>query len=147
MLLYHESKNKVEVIKEFGQIPRIKCYPNHSNQIFMNILINGNLAIEGMGTIKISTGVEDDPVYIDIKNNGKRILSKNLNIIFNPGFIPKGIGVETKLGLSIINNIIQKHKENVEVSSKVGIGSIFSFILPLNLEEKEVSPEDQTPKV
>jgi len=45
-LLHHELKNRIEIVKEYGKIPRIHCYPNQINQVFMNILVNASQAIE-----------------------------------------------------------------------------------------------------
>ena len=45
-LIRHETKNKIEIVKNYGEIPMIKCFPNMLNQVFMNILVNACQAIE-----------------------------------------------------------------------------------------------------
>ena len=48
-LVQHELRNRVEVERDYGDIPRVKCYPNQLNQVFMNLLVNASHAIEGQG--------------------------------------------------------------------------------------------------
>ena len=45
-LIRHETKNRIEIVKNYGEIPMIKCFPNMLNQVFTNILINACQAIE-----------------------------------------------------------------------------------------------------
>ena len=45
-LIRHETKNRIEIVKNYGNIPPIKCYPNMLNQVFMNILVNAAQSIE-----------------------------------------------------------------------------------------------------
>ena len=49
-LVHHELKNRIQVHKDYGRIPSIRCYPNQLNQVFMNLLVNASHAIEGVGT-------------------------------------------------------------------------------------------------
>ncbi|MCP4751225.1 MAG: hypothetical protein GY866_10045, partial [Proteobacteria bacterium] len=46
-LVHHELKNRVEVTRDYKDIPEIQCFPNRLNQVFMNILVNASQAIEG----------------------------------------------------------------------------------------------------
>lgn len=130
-LLQHELKNKVEVIKEYGQIPRVECYPNQLNQVFLNILANAAQAIEQKGTIRITTKADDRHVYIDFSDDGKGIPAEHIGKIFDPGFTTKGVGVGTGLGLSISYNIIEKHHGKMSVQSVPGQGTTFHLKLPI----------------
>ena len=124
-LIRHETKNKVEIIKNYGQIPMIKCFPNMLNQVFMNILVNACQAIEDKGTITISTVYKDNNLYVSIKDTGKGIPQNQLNKIFTAGFTTKGIGIGTGLGLAICKKIIEKHNGEITVNSEIGKGSEF----------------------
>lgn len=124
-------KRKAEVHREFGTIPRISCYPNQLNQVFMNILINAGHAIDDKGDIYIKTYAQDNKVVIEIKDTGKGIPEENLNRIFDPGFTTKSRGVGTGLGLSIVYQIIESHNGKIEVASEVGKGTVFKIILPM----------------
>ena len=126
-LLHHELKNRVEIVKDYGAIPQINCYPNLLNQVFMNLFINAAHAIEGSGKIKIKTSTDGTHVYVNITDTGKGIPPEHLGSIFDPGFTTKGVGVGTGLGLSICYNIIQDHKGNIGVQSTIGQGTEFIF--------------------
>lgn len=124
-LIRHETKNRIEVIRNYGEIPVIKCFPNMLNQVFTNILINACQAIDGKGTISISTEYKDKNLIVKIKDSGKGIPQNQLNKIFSAGFTTKGVGVGTGLGLAICTKIIEKHKGEITVNSEVGRGSEF----------------------
>lgn len=124
-LIRHETKNKIEVIKKYGEIPVIRCFPNMLNQVFTNILINACQAIEGKGTIKITTEYKKNKLIVKIKDSGKGIAQNELNKIFTAGYTTKGVGVGTGLGLAICSKIIEKHGGEITANSEVGRGSEF----------------------
>lgn len=124
-LIRHETKNRIEVIKNYGEIPVIKCFPNMLNQVFTNILINACQAIEGSGTITITTEYNDKKLIVKIKDTGRGIPQNQLNKIFTAGFTTKSSGVGTGLGLAICSKIIEKHNGEIIVNSEVGKGSEF----------------------
>lgn len=124
-LIRHETKNRIEIIRKYGEIPIIKCFPNMLNQVFTNILINACQAIEGNGKITITTKYENKKLVVSIKDTGKGIPSNQLSKIFSAGFTTKGIGVGTGLGLAISSKIIEKHNGEIIVNSEVGKGSEF----------------------
>jgi len=127
-LIRHETKNRIEIVKNYGKIPPIKCYPNMLNQVFMNILVNATHAIKGQGTIAIDTNYDNKNLIVKIKDNGCGI--KEPNKIFDAGYTTKGVGVGTGLGLAISQKIIQKHKGKIEVKTKINKGSEFSITIP-----------------
>ncbi|MBN2412445.1 sensor histidine kinase [candidate division KSB1 bacterium] len=131
-LLHHELKNRVTVIKEYGKIPKINCYPNELNQVFVNLVANAAQAIEGQGEIRIVTSADDKYVVIKVIDNGPGIKPEHINRVFDPGFTTKGVGVGTGLGLSISYTIIKKHNGEVTVKSQVGKGTTFEIKLPVN---------------
>ena len=143
-LVEHELKNRIEVVKEYGEIPKIHCYPNQLNQVFMNVFVNAAHAIEDKGTIEIKTHSEKDFVYVEVSDSGKGIAKKNLDKIFDPGFTTKSMGVGTGLGLSISYNIIQKHNGEFKVESEEGKGTTFIIALPIEQEEVAATVADQT---
>ena len=124
-LIRHETKNRIKIIKNYGEIPAIKCFPNMLNQVFTNILINACQAIDGEGTITISTEFTDNKLIVKIKDTGKGIPANQLNKIFTAGYTTKGVGVGTGLGLAICTKIIEKHEGEICVNSEVGKGSEF----------------------
>ncbi len=127
-LIRHETKYRITVNREYGEIPQIKCYPNMLNQVFMNILVNACQAIEGDGTITIKTEYKDDKLVISITDTGVGI--EDTDKIFLAGYTTKGVGVGTGLGLAISSKIIDKHKGKIEVRSKKNEGSTFIITIP-----------------
>jgi two-component system, NtrC family, sensor kinase len=129
-LVQHELKNRVAVVKEYGDLPAVRCHPNRINQVFMNLLVNAAQSIRGPGEIRIRTWREGDIVKIRIADTGAGIPQENLPRIFDPGFTTKGVGVGTGLGLSICFEIVQDHGGTIEVESEAGRGSAFTVCLP-----------------
>jgi signal transduction histidine kinase len=132
ILLHHTTKDRIKIIKEYGDIPKISCRPGQLNQVFMNILKNAAEAIQDKGTIRIKTFLDAGHVAIRISDDGLGIEKGSLKKIFDPGFTTKGVGVGTGIGLSISYNIIQDHNGEIRVESEKNKGSEFTLILPVN---------------
>lgn len=131
LLAQHHLKHNITVNREYGELPRIECYPNQLNQVFMNLVVNAAQSIEGKGEISIRTGTRGDNVFVEIEDTGNGIPPENINRVFDPGFTTKGVGVGTGLGLSICYNIIKKHRGIIQVESHEGKGSLFRLLLPV----------------
>ncbi|HCV23774.1 MAG: hypothetical protein CME13_14050 [Gemmatimonadetes bacterium] len=131
MLIHHDTKNRVEVERDYGDIPVVTRYPGRLNQVFLNILNNAQQAIDGNGTIAIRTWVKDDQVHVSIADTGSGIPQEDVARVFDPGFTTKGVGLGTGLGLSICFQIMEDHGGSIEVKSEVGVGSTFSLSLPV----------------
>lgn len=129
-LLHHTLKQRVEVVREYAELPPVTCFANQINQVFMNVLLNASQAIEGSGTITVRTMADGDGVRIDIRDTGRGIAPDDLPRIFDPGFTTKGVGIGTGLGLSIVHQIIERHGGRIEVHSLQGEGSTVSIFLP-----------------
>ena len=129
-LVWNEIKYKAEVIKEYGGIPAISCYPSQLNQVFMNLLVNSAHAVAEQGRIVIRTGQDAAEVWVEIEDSGKGIAPEHLSRIFEPFFTTKAVGKGTGLGLSLSYGIVQKHGGRIEVRSEVGVGTAFRVILP-----------------
>jgi two-component system NtrC family sensor kinase len=123
-------KNRIQIVKQYGNIPRVECHPNALNQVFVNLLVNAAQAIPERGTITIKTSKKADSVRIAISDTGVGIPAENLSKVFDPGFTTKGVGVGTGLGLSICYKIIQEHQGKIEVESS-DRGTTFTIVLPL----------------
>ncbi len=134
-LLEHKLKNRIDVIKHYGNIPNLACYPNQLNQVFMNIMANAEQSIDDKGSITISTSTENGNIIIKIIDNGEGIDEKYISQIFDPGFTTKGVGVGTGLGLSISYNIIKKHKGEIYIESEINKGTAVEIILPSTIDE------------
>ena len=131
-LLNSTYKNRIEIIKQFGDIPEVDCFPGQINQVFMNILSNAIQAIPAGGTIFIKTWQANDMVKISISDTGTGMTEDIRKKIFDPFFTTKDVGKGTGLGLAISFGIIQKHNGEIEVFSKPGEGTEFIIRIPVN---------------
>jgi signal transduction histidine kinase len=129
-IVWNELKYKANVVKEFGSVPAIHCFPSQLNQVFMNLLVNAGQALEEKGTITIRTGHDVAEVWIEVSDTGKGIAKENLQRIFEPFFTTKPVGQGTGLGLSLSYGIVKKHGGSIAVDSAVGLGTTFKVTLP-----------------
>jgi signal transduction histidine kinase len=130
-LLGHKMEDRITIHKDYGKIPHIECLPGKLNQVFMNILTNSILAIDGKGEIFIRTESTDNTVTISIRDTGKGMTPEVRDHIFEPFFTTRPVGAGTGLGLSISYSIIEEHKGSIEVSSEPGQGTEFTITLPI----------------
>lgn len=131
-MIWNELKYNCLIIKDYGEIPFLHCYPRQLNQVFMNLLVNASQAITHQGEIKITTRCIDEAIHISIKDSGEGINPENIEKLYDPFFTTKPIGTGTGLGLSISYNIIKKHGGKIKVESELGKGTTFIVILPLH---------------
>ncbi len=130
---------KIEVRKNYGNLPMIECYAGKLNQVFLNILTNAIYAIDKKfvggigGKLEIETAICEDEtsVYIKIADNGIGIPEDIRGKLFEPFFTTKDVGEGTGLGMSIAYNTIAKHHGKIMVESVVGKGSAFTLIIPI----------------
>jgi len=135
----------IEVIKKYGELPKIKCHPGLLNQVFMNILANAMDALEESSnktkkaanstsptiTIKTET-IDNKSICIRIKDNGPGIPEDNIVRLFDPFFTTKPVGKGTGLGLSISHQIVvEKHNGKLQCLSELGKGSEFIIEIPI----------------
>jgi signal transduction histidine kinase len=132
VLVQHDLKDNIKVVKKYGEIPAITCYPRQLNQVFLNVLLNSIQAIEREGTITITTDQKNNSIYISFADDGVGILKENINKVFDPGFTTKGVGVGTGMGLSICYRIVKNHGGAIKLESESGKGSNIEIILPLD---------------
>jgi signal transduction histidine kinase len=129
---------RVEVIKDYGTLPKVECYAGQLNQVFMNIINNGIDALleaEDNDTreIRIRTEVKDsDWVVIAIADNGPGMTQETRQRIFDPFFTTKPVGSGTGLGLSISYQIvIEQHGGQLKCISVPGEGAQFFIEIPV----------------
>lgn len=139
-LIYGEIKNKIEIEKNYENIPLIKCYASQISQVFVNLLSNAIQAIESSGRVWItirSVTYNNEPfIQISIQDTGRGIKPELMDQIFDPFFTTKPIGKGTGLGLSITYGIIQKHGGEILVKSSENVGSEFIVYIPIESKIK-----------
>ncbi|MBE9100926.1 sensor histidine kinase [Vacuolonema iberomarrocanum] len=131
------NRPEIKVLRDYGELPPVECYPGQVNQVFMNLLSNAIDALEEQNTpykeIQIRTErVGDRAIAIHIIDNGAGMSEEVQTQIFNPFFTTKAIGKGTGLGLSISYQIIiEKHGGKLYCNSTVGMGTEFIINLPI----------------
>lgn len=144
----------IEVVKDYGDLPKVECYAGQLNQVFMNLLTNAIDSLEARWvnavgdalnerretftpTIHIHTAlVAPDRVAIHIRDNGLGIPEAVSQHLFDPFFTTKPMGKGTGLGLSISYQIIvDTHGGSLRCHSMYGQGATFSIELPTSPSE------------
>lgn len=129
-IVWNEIKYNAKLERDLGDLPLVHGYQQQLAQVFMNLLVNASHAIKGDGLIQISSRNEANQVVVTVRDNGCGISEANLTKIFDPFFTTKEPGKGTGLGMSIVREIIEKHKGTISVSSEVGQGTEFTVSLP-----------------
>jgi len=129
-LLEHRLGGRIQVEKEFGEVPRIRCSPAEINQVFMHLLTNAIEAMGGDGKLTIKTLSRGTDVIIVFEDTGCGIPASKMSRLFDPAFSRKGARVKAGLGLFTSSNILRKHGGRVEAKSTEGEGSVFTVIIP-----------------
>ena len=145
----NEHHPAIEVVTDYGNIPKIECFPGQLNQVFMNLLANAIDALEeasqgrsfaeieaNPNCITVRIGLEGDRhILITIADNGAGMTEAVKQRIFDHLFTTKAVGKGTGLGLAIARQIVvETHGGTIEVNSDRGKGTEFAIVLPVSEE-------------
>ena len=131
----------IECVRELAQgMPKILADKHQLEQVFLNIVLNAEHAMEEKGSLTVSTSLSSakDNVVIRFTDTGKGIPKENLQHIFEPFFTTKEEGEGTGLGLSMSYGIITSHGGAIDVDSTVGEGTTFTIDFPVAVDVKEM---------
>ena len=141
----NEHRPAIEVLRDYGEVPAIDCFPGQLNQVFMNILANAIDMFDEMAqtnsfealeahaqTITLRTAILQNQIQIWIGDNGRGMSEEVKAQIFDHLFTTKGVGKGTGLGLAIARQIVEeKHDGSLTVQSEMGQGTEFCIRLPI----------------
>jgi signal transduction histidine kinase len=141
LLLNHRLKNGIGIVKNYGKLPNIECFPAQLNQVFMHLLNNAidavtetnyyiDKSLEKLIFINTSLGT-NNLVEVRIRDNGSGISQAIQDKIFDPFFTTKPVGKATGLGLAISYQIIQKHQGSISINSQSHQGCEFVVCIPI----------------
>ncbi len=131
-LLQNLTRNRIQVVRNYGTLPAVQCYGSQINQVFMNLMVNAVQAIDGEGTLTITTAPAGERhVEIGIRDDGCGMSEPVKRKMFDPFFTTKPVGEGTGLGLSISHGILESHGATVEVDSRPGEGTELKITLPI----------------
>lgn len=151
LILHHRMKDTskspaIQIIRDYGNLPLIECYPSQLNQALMNILANAIDALEEANINRTYQEIKENPsqitiqtalidstrVKIAISDNGAGMPKSVLQHIFDPFFTTKAIGKGTGLGMAISYHIVtEKHKGQLDCFSILGEGTTFTIQIPV----------------
>ncbi|HVW13302.1 MAG TPA: 7TM diverse intracellular signaling domain-containing protein [Mucilaginibacter sp.] len=138
LIILNNQLGKINIIRQYADLPQVECYPGKLNQVFLNILSNAIYAVhkkfgdQDGGQIIVTTTSALGEVEINISDNGIGIDEQTKKRIFDPFFTTKEVGEGTGLGMSIAYNTIKKHKGVIRVNSSPGNGAEFIITLPIH---------------
>ncbi|MEL6603860.1 MAG: response regulator [Cyanobacteria bacterium J06614_10] len=146
------GNKSIQIVKRYGHVPEIECYPSQLNQVFMNLLANAIDALDEYlaspsgescrePTICIETALTaEQKVLIEIVDNGPGIPESVRSKLFDPFFTTKPVGKGTGLGLSISHEIVvEKHGGSIVCSSNLEQGTRFSIQIPCKRSPSEIA--------
>lgn len=132
-ILHHRTKERITVVTNLRPPDLIDCYPSLLNQVLLNLIANSIDAIEGRGTITISSGAEGESFVISVTDTGPGIPQGLRERVLEPFFTTKPVGKGTGLGLSIAYSIVKRHEGTIELGEAPGGGASVSIRIPLEL--------------
>ena len=131
-LLKGQIDECVTVVKDYGEVPEITCYPGELNQVFLALVTNAFEAIEGSGAIHIDVRADDSTITVRITDTGRGIPKEQLDKLFDFAFSSSQSRVKLRTSLVTAHKIIQEHRGEILVQSEIGKGSTFTVRLPID---------------
>jgi two-component system NtrC family sensor kinase len=131
----------IKLITDFDPgLLRVKADASQLQQVFLNMIMNAADAMEGKGTLTLTTrNISEnnrDLIEVEFRDTGPGIPQENLEKLFEPFFTTKPVGKGTGLGLAVSHGIIQDHGGKITVKTKLNEGSSFFIKLPGQRENK-----------
>jgi PAS domain S-box-containing protein len=136
-------QSNIKATRNFDErLPEVHARPDQLKQVFLNLILNAQQAIDRNGQIEIKTSRHDTAmapsVSVEITDTGVGIGEEEVTRIFEPFFSTRKKG--TGLGLWVTQDIVRHHGGRIEVTSEPGRGTTFQVILLLDsptLEKEE----------
>ncbi len=123
--------SNIELVRNYDlDLPEILIDRDQIGQVFLNLINNAGDAIDGSGTITLSTRCDDGFIRVTVTDTGVGMTSEVMQQVFLPFYTTKEVGKGTGLGLSVSSSIVESFGGRIEVQSMPGAGSSFNVVLP-----------------
>jgi signal transduction histidine kinase len=121
VMLAHRIPTDVTVVRAYDpQVPRIQALAAELNQVWTNVIDNALDAMDGRGTLRVSTRLDRDEVVVEIGDTGVGMSPETEKHAFDPFYTTKGVGEGTGLGLDISRRIVDRHRGRISVQTRRG---------------------------
>lgn len=140
LLLDHQLKRRIEVVRDWDEVPPVVAFPEPLDQIVINLLLNASQAIEGAGRITVGIRVADDTVEIRVQDDGPGVPEDLRGRIFDHGFTTKGEAGGTGFGLALSRHLAGKLGGTLEHEAPAAGGAAFTLRFPRDLSGRGLYP-------
>ena len=139
LLLEHQTRSAgVQVETELDEgLPAVLGNRGKLQQVLVNLILNSKDALQDRphARVTIATGRSPKGVLLTVEDNGAGMSEDVLRKIYDPFFTTKNSPKEgqrkgTGLGLAVTYGIVQEHAGTIDVSTRVGEGTVFRMELP-----------------
>ncbi|MBV9242289.1 MAG: hybrid sensor histidine kinase/response regulator [Acidobacteria bacterium] len=142
LLAPYFNNGRIELVREFEDIPEVDAFGGQLNQVWMNLLVNAAHAIgDDKGVIRVTSQRDGEHVIVTVADTGCGIPRQDLDRIFDPFYTTKTVGEGTGLGLSICFGIVERHGGTITVDSNLGEGTSVALRLPIENAAGDQQPE------
>jgi signal transduction histidine kinase len=139
--------DNVNIVTQYGSVPSLRGKREEVLQVFLNLVTNAIQAMDGHGTLTVTTRSSDGYIFATVKDTGPGIPDEDLPRVFDPFFTTKEPGKGPGLGLHIVREIVRGYGGKVDVESRIGDGAAFTVTLPSGTHLSPLTPPRDTPQV
>lgn len=149
-MAWNEIRHRARLVKDLREVPFVEANESRLGQLFLNLIVNAAQSIpEGRideNEIHVVTKLDAaGRVVIEVSDTGSGIAGDSLGRIFTPFFTTKPVGIGTGLGLAICQRIVSAARGEIQVSSQLGVGTVFRVTFPPAVSGVAEAPRAQQP--
>jgi signal transduction histidine kinase len=122
VMLGHKLRDGVQVVREYdAELPRIEAYPGELNQVWTNLVDNAVDAMDGGGTLRLTTRTDADAIVVEVADTGGGMTPDVVARAFDAFYTTKDVGKGTGLGLDIARRIVvDRHGGTIDIDVRPG---------------------------
>jgi signal transduction histidine kinase len=122
VMLAERLRDRIAVVRDYGpDVPQIEAYPAELNQVWTNLVDNAVDAMDGPGTLRLTTRAEEGFVVVEVSDTGKGMSPQVADRAFEAFFTTKDVGQGVGLGLDLAQRIVvERHGGTISIDSRPG---------------------------